>query len=239
MSSIIYRAYEELFGHPPEEKGFLITIDYSGHFSDFNSNIRLRNKRIFIKLGKDWEKVDDEIQIGLVQHLLLKLLKKRGIIPVVKKTNNMDLYSLFVKNLHIGIPKSNINPVLLESFNRVNEQYFLGLVECPNLIWGPLSTRTLGRYDFHTDTITMSRVFENCTPSEKVFLDLVMYHEILHKKHKFRSSGSKNFYHTAKFKTAEKAFENSEELEKKMRFFLSKKRVSGEISNTFRKLFPF
>ena len=94
---------------------------------------------------------------------------------------NMDLYESFVKKIHIGIPKVEPEQKLLESFNRVNEKYFFGMMNIPNIVWGDHSIRKLGSYDYKRDSITISRILEK----NETFLDMTMYHELLHKKHKF------------------------------------------------------
>ena len=99
------------------------------------------------------------------------------------------------------------------SFDRVNDRYFLGLVECPNLRWGQHSVRTFGSYDFKTDTVTISRIFHDQDP---ILTDYIMFHEVLHKQRKFTRSGSKTFYHDSKFRRAEKVFKDANLVEKRL-----------------------
>ena len=61
-------------------------------------------------------------------------------------------------------------------------------------------------------------------------IDLVMYHEMLHKVHKFKA-GLKMRYHSTKFRNAEKHYENYELMERELSKFLKGKRI--------RKLFGF
>ena len=158
-------------------------------------------------MSKKWKNVSEEIQSGLIQELLLKIFRLK------KKTTNIDLYNLFMKNVHISVPKTKTDAILEESFNKVNEKYFFGLLERPNLVWGNFSLRKLGHYEYGSDTISISRVFRN---SDMDILDYVMYHEMLHKKHKFNSKGMRNFHHTKEFKSSEKKFENSSLMEEKI-----------------------
>ena len=144
--------------------------------------------------------------MGLIQGLMLRIFKEK------KKTTNIDLYNSFMKNLHISIPKINTDPLLEESFNNINEKYFIGLIERPNLIWHN-SIRRLGSYEYGTDTISISRILEG----DEEVLDYVMYHEILHKKHKFHSKNGRTHHHTKEFKEMEEKFENSDEMEEKIK----------------------
>ena len=132
----------------------------------------------------------------------------------------MDLYNSFIKNIHIAIPKDNVDEKLKESFDRVNEKYFIGMVDMPNLVFGQNSTTSLGHYDFKTDTITISRIFEK----KDDLIDFIMYHEMLHKVHKFKA-GLKMRYHSTKFRNAEKSYENYELMEKEIAKFLRGKRI--------------
>ncbi len=214
------RAYRELF--PESKADYIFRIKYSGRFKDYGANARLTGRVLEAALSRKWLNISEEIQIGLIQELILKLTKRR------KDTVNIDLYNSFVKNLHLAIPKTKSDPVLESSFDRVNEQYFLGLVEKPNLKWGGWSSTVFGTYDFKTDTITISQVLKH---TKVEYLDYVMFHEVLHKQHKFRKSGSKTYYHDRKFRQAERIFKNAEQLERS----LSRVAVRAKLKAMFRK----
>ena len=223
--SIITESFERLFPDKVLEKES--RIKYSGKFKDFNANVRISPSTLTFNLSRTWKQVDKEIKMGLIQTLLLKIYKKKA------KTQNIDLYNSFIKNLHISIPKTESHPLLEDSFNRVNNTYFFGLVEQPNLKWSTSTVRKLGSYDFHTDTIAMSAIFKE----ELELLDYVMYHEILHKKLKFTQSGSRTYHHTAEFKRKEKEFLNSELMEKQINALISRKRLKFALSPRQNKTF--
>jgi predicted metal-dependent hydrolase len=109
--------------------------------------------------------------------------------------------------------------VLEESFDKINEKYFFGLIEKPNLTWHN-SIRRLGSYEYGTDTISVSRVLS----TDKILLDYVMYHEVLHKKYKFHNRNGRTFHHTHEFRQMEKSFENSEEMEERIKGLMRQKR---------------
>ena len=54
-------------------------------------------------------------------------------------TQNMEMYNSFIKNLHKYVPKTESDPLLESSFNRINDRYFNGLLEIPNLKFGQRS----------------------------------------------------------------------------------------------------
>lgn len=191
--------------YPEREFPFIPKLVYTGKFKDYNANVKLSGNVLEFRLSKKWKEISKEIKTGLMQELLLRLWKDK------KDSLYMDLYNNFVRKLHLVVPKTKSDPLLEESFNRVNETYFLSFVEKPNLVWSNASKRKLGSYEFKTDTITISRVFQKLDP---LFLDYVMYHEMLHKHHSYKAKKGRVRYHTAAFKRAEKAFEGHEEIER-------------------------
>jgi predicted metal-dependent hydrolase len=209
-------AFRELF---PSKKMPVIIVNYSGRFSPYNANVKLTGDRLFFSLSKDWKHVDITIRKGLIQNLMLKLYGRKG--HKCKKTIYIDLYDSFTKNLHHSIAKTMTDPLLEASFNRVNEKFFFGLVEQPNLGWSGYSKTTLGTYNYQTDTIRVSKFFQD-SPLE--MLDYIMYHEVLHKKVKFKNTGINVMHHTNEFRKMEKAYPNQKKMEKEIGAFLKWKR---------------
>jgi hypothetical protein len=93
------------------------------------------------------------------------------------------------------------------SFDRVNQEYFSGFIEKPNLVWSEGVNR-LGFYDYGADTIAISRILAN----DQRLLDYIMYHEMLHKKHKFSHKG-RVIHHSRQFREDERRFRDSAALE--------------------------
>lgn len=207
--NIIEESFRNLY--PEREFNYSCSLNYSGHFKPYNANIKYGFGRVELKLSREWKKIDREIKIGLIQSLMKKLWKTKN------STMNIDFYNNFLKKVHLITPKVKSNPFLEASFNRVNEKYFNGLIEKPNLEWGSESFRKLGSYDLQGDLISISTVFKK---AEIKLLDYVMYHEMLHKKHKFVNRGGRTHFHTSVFRKDEKAFEGSETLEKEINLFL-------------------
>lgn len=209
---LVEEAFTTLF---PEKdlENYQLKIKYTGKFKPYNANVRYSRNSFQFNLSRKWKTISREIQMGLIQGLMLKVFKEK------KKTTNIDLYNSFMKNLHITIPKISNDPILEESFNKINEKYFFGLIEQPNLTWHN-SIRRLGSYEYGTDTISISKVIA----SDKDLLDYVMYHEALHKKHKFHESNGRTFHHTKEFRKMERSFENSTEMEDKIKKLTRQKR---------------
>ena len=95
------------------------------------------------------------------------------------------------------------------------------MIEKPNLVLGN-GTSKLGSYEYGVDTINISRILLN---GKRELLDYVMYHEMLHKKHKFYTKSGRSYHHTSAFKKAEKKFENAEEIEEKLARLCRKKKI--------------
>ena len=109
----------------------------------------------------------------------------------------------------------------------MNERYFLGTVQIPNLAFGQRSFKKLGSYTYGSDTITMSTIFKDIDEKDQELLDYVMFHEMLHKVHKFRSKNGRSFHHTPIFKHAEQQFDNYQGMESRLSSFVRKKRVKN------------
>ena len=205
MPNIAEEAFYLLY--PDKENKYTFNLKYSRKFKPYNANVKRYNNNFIFNFSRDWKKISKEIQIGLIQELLVKIMKDK------RKTMNMDLYEMFIKNVHIAIPKTVTDKQLEESFNRNNELFFNGMLEITNLKWGSASTSKLGYYEYGSDTITISTIFKD---SNQELLDYVMYHEMLHKKFKFESKNGRQMHHSPQFKAMEKKFPNADLMEKEI-----------------------
>tara|TARA_Y100000310_G_scaffold246570_1_gene251896 strand:- start:1180 stop:1845 length:666 start_codon:yes stop_codon:yes gene_type:complete len=211
--NLIQESYERLFPNKPFQ--YQTKLGYNRRLGDFNANIRFHKNTIEINLNLQWKDIDNEIKIGLIQHLLLKIFKKKTSTP------NINLYNNFVKNIDILTPKTKSDPILEQSFLRVNEQFFYNQLIQPNLQWGQDSYRKLASYNYHNDTVTVSTLFQN---TETKILDYLMYHELLHKHHKFNHKNGRSSYHNKEFKEAEKLYPNQADIEKQLSLIARGKR---------------
>ena len=211
---LIKESFVQLY--PEKNFNYSPKISYSNKFSKYNASIIRRGYSLEIRASGAWKEISNDIFIGLVQTLLIKLFGQP-----VSQTYAMDMYSRFIKNIHISIPKIETDKVLEESFNRVNEQFFSNQLETANLKWGEYSKRRLGSYDFQTDTIKISKILGG---RDNRLLDYVMFHEMLHKKLKFSNKKTKNYFHTSEFRDWEKKFPLHEEIEYELKYLGRKKK---------------
>ena len=202
---LVQESFQRLF--PEKEFTYLTQLEYNRRLSDFNANIKLERNKISIHMNLQWKDIDNEIKIGLIQSLLLKVFKKKT------NSTNINLYNNFVKNIPTLTPKTKSDPKLELSFHRVNTKFFQNSIEQPNLTWGTDSKRKLASYNFHDDTVTVSTIF---VESEEKILDYLMYHELLHKHHKFGHKNGRSYFHTREFKNDEDLYPNRKDIDREI-----------------------
>ena len=200
-----------------------LSIIYSRKFKPYNANIRLYKNQLTVNLSAEWRQVNEDIVIGLIQSLLLRLFKGK------KETIELDLYNNFIKRLHLAVPKDDIDPSISKAFDSLNELFFSGLLEKPNLVWGNPSTTKLGSYEYAQDTITLSTILQD----HPELRDYVLYHEMLHKQLQYKGKLGRTRYHTAEFRRLEKQFPNQQRLEQELQALAKRKKFN------LRKLFGF
>ena len=212
-ADLVRVAYETLYDEPCK---YNVELSYSARFKGFNANVRKSRDTLSFALSKKWRPVSQEIRVGLLQELMVKILNRKA------HTVNMDLYNYFLRSVDKTIALTQRDEILEIAFHKMNAKFFYGLMDQPNLKWGQLSTTLLGHYDFGADLITISQVFhpDNCQETE--LLDFVMYHEMLHKHHKFESRAGRTRSHTTEFRRDEAKFPDKINVEKRMSHHASK-----------------
>jgi len=211
-NALVKQAYREISGG--KDLDYSVKVQYSGKFSDYNANVKYGRGRMQFGLSNSWKEVSDEIKVGLFQSLLKKIFHLKA------ETINIDLYNKFLKNVHIAAPKTESAPVLGESFDRINEKMFNGMIDRTNFRWGE-SGRLLGRYEYGSDTIMISKALKE----DYELLDYVMHHEMLHKKHKYNYKNGRSTHHSHAFRAEEKAYPNSDVMEARLKRVVSAYKV--------------
>tara|TARA_Y100000310_G_C20677543_1_gene813958 strand:+ start:98 stop:787 length:690 start_codon:yes stop_codon:yes gene_type:complete len=212
MNELIEQAFIRLF--PNEKLNYNVKTTFSKKFSPYNANVKKIGSNLVFNLSHEWKTVNEEIRIGLIQELMLKILRKKA------KTTNIDLYNNFIKNLHLSAQKTQPDEQLSEIFNKINSKYFHNSIERPNLKWNLNSRRRLATYDYHTDTINVSTLFKN---ADEELIAYLLYHEMLHKKLKFNNNSGRAIHHSKQFRELENMFENQKQIEKRLNSFIRKK----------------
>jgi len=102
---------------------------------------------------------------------------------------------------------------LEDIFARVNSHYFANQLQKPRLRWNErLTLRKLAHYELSTDTIMVSRSFDQPDTPVQI-LEFLMYHEMLHKHLGVKTTNGRSYAHSKRFKDAEQRFENYAEVQ--------------------------
>jgi len=95
---------------------------------------------------------------------------------------------------------------LEEIFERLNAQYFDGLLGRPQLGWSRQAARgMLGHFDPAHNAIIISRIFDR-PGVPPLALEYVVFHEMLHLRFPVNHAGARRRVHTREFREAEKKF---------------------------------
>lgn len=212
MHYLIEKAFKELY--PERSIDFDAKLKYSSSFKGYNANVKYTAGYKEFRLSSKWKEVSDEIKIGLIQHLLNKMHNTRI------KTINIELYDIFLKKLPATAPKTRTEPILEDSFSRMNMGYFDGQLMQPNLVFAGKNFTTLGSYSYMDDTIKISSALKK----DLHLLDYVMYHEMLHKKLKYYETEKKRIHHSTEFRRLEREFQDTG-AEEKLKEFIRREKL--------------
>ncbi len=197
-------------------------------FANADSFIRLQNGRMHVRISDLLEGAPAPVMEALAFILLGKLYRKT--VPRIYGhryrlyLNRRDFrrQAHLVRQVRgrkfVSGPKGERHD-LEEIFERLNQQFFDGLLGRPRLGWSRQPSRSmLGHFDPSHNAIIISRIFdrEGVPP---LALEYVMYHEMLHLRHPVDHTGSRRRVHTREFREAEKKFprlKEAKELLKKL-----------------------
>ncbi|WP_019503270.1 SprT-like domain-containing protein [Pleurocapsa sp. PCC 7319] len=96
-------------------------------------------------------------------------------------------------------------------FHLINQEYFAGEMAKPRLTWNKtLTHRKLGHYEPLRDRVVMSRTLDSDRVPQ-IVVELVLYHELLHKHHGAKLLNGKRMVHTPEFRRSERQFQHYQE----------------------------
>jgi hypothetical protein len=220
LIEIFQLAYRELRPHapiPPMHARFY-------PFVSINNTIRLRQGQLYIRLSDLLESAPEPVLHAIAHILLAKLYRK----PVERSQSAR--YRRYVGSHDISAKAHLVRQMrgrkhihsarghhfdLEEIFERLNRQFFHGLMGRPQLTWSRNHARNrLGHYDPAHNAIVISRVFDHPRVPRYV-VEYIVFHEMLHLKHPVRLRGSRRCVHSHEFLAEERRFP---ELEKAQKF---------------------
>jgi hypothetical protein len=191
-----------------------LRIEYC-RFANADSFIRLDNGRLHVRISDMLEGAPAPVTESLAFILLGKLYRKE--VPRLYAHR----YRLYLNRRDVRRQAHLIRQIrgrkfisgpqgehhnLEEIFERLNAQFFDGLLGRPQLGWSRgTSRRMLGHFDPSHNAIIISRVFDRPV-ANPVALNYVMFHEMLHLRYPVEHGGMRRCVHTREFKDAEKKF---------------------------------
>ncbi|MBI2149746.1 MAG: M48 family metallopeptidase [Acidobacteria bacterium] len=185
-------------------------------FAGLNHTVRLRENRLTVRLSDVFIEAPREVYESLALILLAKLYRKKVDAAYHRAYRTFILTDEIqnrarVARIHRRRParpaSSRGRHVDLDLlFDQLNGQYFAGAIDKPRLSWTAKKSRcVLGRYDATLHAIYISRVFDTADLPRYV-VEYVLFHEMLHVKHRSRVHDSRLVVHTPEFKSEERNF---------------------------------
>ncbi|MBX7221928.1 MAG: SprT-like domain-containing protein [Blastocatellia bacterium] len=188
-------------------------------FVGLNNTIRLRQGKLLVRLSDLVKTAPVRVREAIAGILVAKLLKKAvpaeySLIfqeftqhPMIKKAMEQSRRQRGSK--FITLAQGQYFD-LDKLFDQINRQYFENQITRPTLTWSRNRTRRiLGHYDRAHHTIAISRTLDS-PQVPQFFVEFVLYHEMLHIKHKFQHVNGRTAIHTPEFRADEKLFQEYE-----------------------------
>jgi len=190
-------------------------------FTGVNTTIRLREGKALVRLSDMLEGAPESV-LRAIAHILLAKLYRKPIDPThanrYRRHLGTDAVTRRAEQVRRSRGRKNISTAqgrcynLEEIFDRLNHQYFHGLLGQPVLTWSTHSARRLlGHYDAAHNTIVVSRVFDR-PETPRYAIEYLLFHEMLHLKHPVRVKGGRRCVHSREFQREEKMFPELEKV---------------------------
>jgi hypothetical protein len=184
-------------------------------FANADSFVRLENGRLSVRISDLFEGAPAPVTEALAYILLGKLYRR----PVGRMYAHR--YRLYLNRRDVRRQAQLVRQIrgrkfisgpqgrhhnLEEIFERLNRQFFGGLMGRPQLGWSRGASRSmLGHFDPSHNAIIISRIFDRAE-APPLALEYVMFHEMLHLRYPVDHRGVRRRVHTKEFRQAEKEF---------------------------------
>src|SRR4051794_21278961 len=219
QSSLFFESPEEIYARvfrelKPRTATPQLRIEFC-RFANADSFISLKEGLLLVRISDLLAGAPAPVLEALA-HILLGKLYRKPIAPIYSPRyrlylNRRDVrrQAHLVKQIRgrkfISGPKGEFFD-LEEIFERLNTQFFDGLLGRPQLGWSRGASRSmLGHFDPSHNAIIISRIFDR-KAAPAIALEYVMYHEMLHLRFPVDHTGARRRVHTEEFRTAEKKF---------------------------------
>ncbi|MEP6963216.1 MAG: M48 family peptidase, partial [Acidobacteriota bacterium] len=184
-------------------------------YANASAQIKLLDNVLSVKIADTLASAPEDIHQALAEILLSKLFR----LPVPAASNLR--YRRYLNRREVRLDLDRVRSVrgrkqmeaplgkhhdLLEMFDKLNFEYFFGLMSRPALGWTRQASRTLlGHYDPSHHAIVLSRILDRAEVP-RLAVEYVLYHEMLHIRHPAEHRGVRRCVHTRAFKDEEKRF---------------------------------
>ena len=196
-----------------------VRVDFK-KFANVNSTIRFEQGRLLLRISDLLEAAPPPVLEALM-HLLIAKMFGFAVPPIFLRRYKLHVnHADFRRTLHqvrqqrgrkvIYAPQGACYH-LEEVFEKMNLQFFHGLMARPALGWSIRKSKTLlGHYDPSHHMIVLSRILDS-PRVPRLAVDYVMYHEMLHVRYPTEHRGTRRSVHTQEFKAAERLFPQLDE----------------------------
>jgi hypothetical protein len=185
-------------------------------FAGLNHTVRRHEDRLIVRVSDIFVDAPPEVYRSLALILLAKLYRKAVDSSYHRIYRNFTLTEDIQERARLARMKrgrrvhgrgacgSYFDLEFL--FNHLNHEYFGGSLVQPRLSWSAKkSRRVLGRYDATHNIIFISNALDMRNIPAYV-VEYVVFHEMLHLKHRIRVRDSRMIIHTPEFRAEEKRF---------------------------------
>ena len=184
-------------------------------FAGLNHTIRIRKQRIYVRVSDILRDAPPAVYRALAHILVGKLFNQRPKVehetlyrqyayqPQILRASDLARQRRGRKKLSGAVGRTYD---LDRIFARLNRRYFDNALPKPVLSWSARATkRILGHHDAVHNAIVISRSLDLEAVPDYV-VEYVMYHEMLHIKHKPRVVNGRRVFHPPAFRVEEKRF---------------------------------
>jgi len=185
-------------------------------YTGLSSTIRLRKGQVYARVSDILRNAPADVLYALACILIAKLYRLRVPARLQRVYRDHSLHPSVViasestrrqRGFKITTSPRGGTYDLDEVFDELNAQYFNGTLQKPVLSWGrKVARRLLGHHDHVHDAIVLNPALDRRRVPRFV-LEYVLYHEMLHIKHKARVVSGRTVYHSREFRSEEKRFQ--------------------------------
>ncbi len=189
-------------------------------FAGLNHTIRIRRQRVYVRVSDILRDAPQPVCRALAFILVSKLFNKKAMAeheklyrqyayqPQVLRASDLARQKRGRKVLSGAVGRVyNLDKI----FARLNRRYFGSELPKPVLSWSARRTkRILGHHDYVHDAIVISLSLDSAKTPEYL-VEYVLYHEMLHMRHRPRVINGRRVYHTAAFRADERRYERFED----------------------------